>query len=213
MARARTSKGVTKVNNTPYRKDFPLIFSTNADNNKAQGKLASTTLPTTTPDGTDILGLTEEVHLIRTTDFSNKYSSTLTFDPKEVSSWRAVAKVLEKTEEGWGWFDAARVNDAESNTRLGTLSYFPREVRDRVYELVIEDYIETYWSRSVLSTGGFDDQRVVLRRELRYPLEWSWSGCWGCEQATVLKNPVQAQGLSKANERSVRHSSDHHPGG
>lgn len=179
MARSKAIAKPSKVYKSPK-----------ADKRIFQAKHASTNNSTTSPNVTDILGVNEEVHLLRTTSFSTKFSSTLPFDPRQVTSWRTVAKALEDTKKGWSWFDAARQFDTEHDTRLGTFSYLPLEIRDKIYKVIIDDYIDTHWPETVKSTGGFEEQKAVPRPQLRYPYAWSWSECWQCEQAFALHTPL-----------------------
>ena len=42
----------------------------------------------------------------------------------------------------WAWFSGARALDDELSRRLGTLGYLPFEVRDKIFRLVLDEYIE-----------------------------------------------------------------------
>ena len=58
---------------------------------------------------------------------------TLPFDPYYVRRYRA-EEVLQRTAKSWVWFDEAQRIDS----RLGTLSYFPLEIRCHIWETVVQ---------------------------------------------------------------------------
>ena len=69
------------------------------------------------------------------------YEITVPFDIRSLSYFNLLrAKTLWQTKARWSWFDKARKEDDDAGTRLGTLRFLPYEVRQQIFEIVLEDY-------------------------------------------------------------------------
>ena len=55
---------------------------------------------------------------------------------------QAFKQAIRQTKVRWTWFSGARALDDELSRRLGTLGYLPFEVRDKIFRLVLDEYIE-----------------------------------------------------------------------
>ena len=67
------------------------------------------------------------------------FAMTLPF--RQLDSWPShVAKVIKQTRNRWTWFINARALDDKLSTRLGTLSYLPREIRQKIYQEHLDSY-------------------------------------------------------------------------
>ena len=55
---------------------------------------------------------------------------------------QAFKQATRQTKMRWAWFSGARALDDELSRRLGTLGYLPFEVRDKIFRLVLDEYIE-----------------------------------------------------------------------
>lgn len=54
------------------------------------------------------------------------------------------ARVLRQTELRRCWFNEASKDDKQANTRLGTLRFLPYEIRQQIFKIVLEDYVDEY---------------------------------------------------------------------
>ena len=91
------------------------------------------------------------------------YAITVPFDIKNLSYFSLLkAKTLRQTKARWCWFDKASKDDKDAGTRLGTLRFLPYEIRQQIFQIVLEDY--------------FDEVEVKLEHQLylfnqgRYPV-------------------------------------------
>ena len=55
---------------------------------------------------------------------------------------KAFKQAIRQTKVRWAWFSGATALDDELSRRLGTLGYLPFEVRDKIFRLVLDEYIE-----------------------------------------------------------------------
>ncbi|KAM0804824.1 hypothetical protein BDR22DRAFT_885492 [Usnea florida] len=55
---------------------------------------------------------------------------------------QAFKQAIRQTKVRWAWFSEARALDEQFSRRLGTLGYLPFEVRDKIFRLVLDEYIE-----------------------------------------------------------------------
>ena len=55
---------------------------------------------------------------------------------------QAFKQAYGRTKVRWAWFSGARALDDDLSRRLGTLGYLPFEVRDKIFRLVLDEYME-----------------------------------------------------------------------
>ena len=71
------------------------------------------------------------------------YAITVPFDVKSLSYFSLLkAKTLRQTKARWCWFDKASKDDKDAGTRLGTLRFLPYEIRQQIFQIVLEDYFD-----------------------------------------------------------------------
>ena len=71
------------------------------------------------------------------------YAITVPFDIKSLSYFSLLkAKTLRQTKARWCWFDKASKNDKDAGTRLGTLRFLPYEIRQQIFQIVLEEYFD-----------------------------------------------------------------------
>ena len=69
------------------------------------------------------------------------YEITVPFDIRCLSYFSTLrAKTLWRTKTRWCWFDKASKEDDDAGTRLGTLRFLPYEIRQQIFEIVLEDH-------------------------------------------------------------------------
>ncbi|CAF9907881.1 MAG: hypothetical protein ALECFALPRED_004029 [Alectoria fallacina] len=68
----------------------------------------------------------------------------------------------------WSWFEKARKDDEEANTRLGTLGYLPYEIRQQILKFVLADYYDKYNRRGrqlrIASTYSFSGNLTMCKQ-------------------------------------------------
>ena len=70
------------------------------------------------------------------------YAITIPFDIQRLSYFSLLrAKTLWQTKARWCWFEKASKEDDDAGTTLGTLRFLPYEVRQQIFEIVLEDHI------------------------------------------------------------------------
>ena len=71
------------------------------------------------------------------------YAITVPFDIESLSRFSLLkAKTLRQTKARWCWFDTARKDDQDAGTSLGTLRFLPYEIRQQIFQIVLEDYFD-----------------------------------------------------------------------
>ena len=71
------------------------------------------------------------------------YAITVPFDIKSLPCFSLLkAKTLRQTKARWCWFDKANKDDKDAGTRLGTLRLLPYEIRQQIFQIVLEDYFD-----------------------------------------------------------------------
>ena len=71
------------------------------------------------------------------------YAITVPFDIKSLSYFSLLkVKTLWQTKARWYWFDKACKDDKDAGTRLGTLRFLPYEIRQQIFQIVLEDYFD-----------------------------------------------------------------------
>ena len=105
------------------------------------------------------------------------YAITVPFDTQSLPFFSLLkAKTLWQTKARWCWFDKAREDDIEAGTRLGTLRLLPYEIRQQIFQIVLEDYFDEveeqlYQQYPALYRGryprGEGVNRCMLRSEFR----------------------------------------------
>ena len=63
--------------------------------------------------------------------------------------------LIEKTKARWTWFEEATKLNRQRRTCLGTLIYLPLEVRDMIYLILLDDYLESVIQNRNLPSSGF----------------------------------------------------------
>ncbi|CAD6564839.1 MAG: hypothetical protein ASARMPREDX12_004455 [Alectoria sarmentosa] len=96
------------------------------------------------------------------------YAMTLPFSEKD-ACLSLKMEVIKRTKERWIWFSTARQLDDKLGERLGTLVYFPQEIRDRIFLLVIDCHFDDLERRYCL--GGASPRRCH-RLETDAPARW-----------------------------------------
>ena len=56
--------------------------------------------------------------------------------------FQAFKQAITQTKVRWAWFSGARALDEQFSRRLGTLGYLPLEIRDKIFRLVLDEYIK-----------------------------------------------------------------------
>ena len=93
-------------------------------------------------DNKDVLSLAEYITSQRYGG-SDKFTSTLPFTLIDVPA-RKAHRLIEKVRSSWTWYERATAVDQENGTSIGTLNYFPQEVRDLIYQYVYANSIDEY---------------------------------------------------------------------
>ena len=91
------------------------------------------------------------------------YSITVPFDIKNLSYFSLLkAKTLRQTKACWCWFDKASKDDKDAGTRLGTLRFLPYEIRQQIFQIVLEDYFEEQLEQqlAIFNRGRYSVGRV-----------------------------------------------------
>ena len=71
------------------------------------------------------------------------YAITVPFDIHSLWCFSPLkARTLWQTKARWCWFDKARKDDIDAGTRYGTLRLLPYEIRQQIFQIVLEDYFE-----------------------------------------------------------------------
>ena len=80
-----------------------------------------------------------ECTCVTNSDFT-KYADTLPFDFLSAKSVDDATFALRRTWRRWKWFEDAAALDKARGTGLGTLGYLPWEIRQIIYQMIIEIY-------------------------------------------------------------------------
>ena len=122
-------------------------------------------------------------------------SITLPFEPTQ-STVNVVAGALIRTKSSWSWFVRAQHLDRVNNTRLGTLSYIPRELRDiihdyilGIYSLECESKAIPRWRQGFVTAGRRSDR--IWRRKFDYM--WGFWPDYGQTRFRVWPSAFHAQ--------------------
>lgn len=76
------------------------------------------------------------------------YAITVPFDIKSLSYFSLLkAKTLRQTKARWCWFDKASKDDLDAGTRLGTLRFLPYEIRQQIFQIVLDDYFDEIFEK------------------------------------------------------------------
>ena len=68
------------------------------------------------------------------------YALTIPFEASSRPSRKRHTKIMSQAAERWGWFSRARHWDEERSTWLGTLGYFPSEIREQIIDVVLKPH-------------------------------------------------------------------------
>ena len=110
------------------------------------------------------------------------YAITVPFDIKSLSyfSWLKL-KTLRQTKARWCWFDKASKDDKDAGTRLGTLRFLPYEIRQQIFQIVLEDYFDEVEEQVVQQMSIFNTGRpydaCVNRSMLKIEFEARHCSC------------------------------------
>lgn len=71
------------------------------------------------------------------------FAVTLPFKQRDVSP-QVFELAINQTQKRWAWFMESRELDTERGTELGTLGYFPWEIRQQILKMVFDGYFLSY---------------------------------------------------------------------
>ena len=111
------------------------------------------------------------------------YAITVPFDINRLSYFSFLkAKTLRRTKARWCWFDSASKDDQVAGTRLGTLRCLPYEIRQQIFQIVLDGYFDEVvesWRRNCSSfhPGNGDYDYSVDRSVLQIRLKGLHCSC------------------------------------
>ena len=92
-----------------------------------------------------VLFMTHSLFKLPETSDTPDFAMTVPFELGKLSPFSILrARILWRTIFRWSWFEKARKDDEEANTRLGSLRYLPYEIRQQIFKFVLADYYEQY---------------------------------------------------------------------
>ena len=115
------------------------------------------------------------------------YAITVPFDIKSLSYFSLLkAKTLRQTKARWCWFDKARKDDQDAGTSLGTLRFLPYEIRQQIFQILLDDYF---------------DEFLEQRRQILSMLYRSRDRCVGQFDRSLLQIHIEGLGCSCKRDR------------
>ena len=96
------------------------------------------------PSYTDLASpMTSMCKKLQKTFTTTDYAITCPFDIKSLPHFSMLkVKTLKQTRARWCWFDKASKDDKVAGTRFGTLRYLPYEIRQQIFQIVLEFYFD-----------------------------------------------------------------------
>ena len=106
---------------------------------------------------------------------------TVPFDIKSLSYFSLLrARALRQTKARWCWFDKASKDDQEAGSSLGTLRFLPYEIRQQIFEIVLEDYFDEFDEQIRQRRNNFEYKEALytcdgaLNRSELFIQHWCW---------------------------------------
>ena len=117
------------------------------------------------------------------------YAITVQFDIKSQSYFSLLKlKTLRQTKARWCWFDKASKVDKDAGTRLGTLRFLPYEIRQQIFQIVLEDYFDEVEEQLGQKFSTFNRGRPCIGRVDRSMLQIWVEGLHCCCKRDKVPN-------------------------
>ena len=130
------------------------------------------------PSYTDLASpMTSMFKKLQKTFTTTDYAITCPFDIQSLPCFSLLkAKTLRQTRARWCWFDKASNDDKDAGTRLGTLRYLPYEIRQQIFQILLEYYFDEVDEQleqqlSIFNRGRFPFVGHINRRMLQIEFE------------------------------------------